>query len=101
MLDLIIRGGTVIDDTSGVPFRADVGTHDSKIAAAGTDLGTAWQEIDATEQFAAPGGIDIVTHYDDQATWGSERDPSFSSGVTTIVGRGTGTGQFVRHLEHA
>jgi len=62
MLDMIIRGGSVIDG-SGAPARlADVGIRDGRIAAIGTVTEAAREEIDATGLTVAPGFVDVHTH---------------------------------------
>ena len=85
-LDLLIRGGTVIDGSKAPRFDADVGVTDGRIVAIG-DLsgGRAKTVIDATGKIVAPGFIDSHTH-DDQAVL-SQSDMSFkvSQGVTTVV----------------
>lgn len=85
-LDLIIRGGTVIDGTRAPRFDADVGISKGKIVAIG-DLSQrqAGQVLHARGRIVAPGFIDSHTH-DDQALL-SQPDMSFkvSQGVTTVV----------------
>ena len=69
MLDLVIRGGTVVDGTGAPARTADVGvaTGRSSRSAASTDRRTT--EIDADGALVTPGFVDIHTHYDGQATW--------------------------------
>jgi N-acyl-D-amino-acid deacylase len=85
-VDLIIRGGTVIDGTKAPRFDADVAVDQGRIAAIGDLAGyQARETLDATGQVVAPGFIDSHTH-DDQAVL-SQADMSFkvSQGVTTVI----------------
>lgn len=85
-VDLIIRGGTVIDGTKAPRFDADVAIHQGRIVAIGDLAGySANQTLDATGRIVAPGFIDSHTH-DDMAVI-SQPDMSFkvSQGVTTVV----------------
>jgi len=85
-VDLIVRGGTVIDGTRAPRFEADVAIANGRIAAIGDLAGyRAHEEIAAAGRIVAPGFIDSHTH-DDQAVL-SRADMSFkvSQGVTTVV----------------
>ncbi len=85
-VDLIIRGGTVIDGTKAPRFEADVAIQGGRIAAIGELAGYQSREvIDAKGRIVAPGFIDSHTH-DDQAVL-SQSDMSFkiSQGVTTVI----------------
>jgi N-acyl-D-aspartate/D-glutamate deacylase len=85
MLDLIIRGASVVDGT-GRPARvADVGVKSGKVACVGrTDEG-AEAILDAGGLALMPGIVDVHTHYDAQVTWDRTLSPSVSLGVTTAV----------------
>ncbi len=58
--DTIIRGGTVA--TASDTFQCDVGIAGGRIAALGSDLGTAPEIVDASGLLVLPGGIDSHVH---------------------------------------
>jgi N-acyl-D-aspartate/D-glutamate deacylase len=89
--DLVIRGGTIVDGTGSDRYSGDVAVDDGRIAAVGGRLDGA-RVIDADGAIVAPGWVDVHTHYDGQATWDDELDPSFSNGVTTLVMGNCGVG---------
>ena len=90
--DLVLRGGMVFDGTGAPGFVVDVGVKDGLIAAIGPNLARGAQEIDAAGRIVTPGFVDIHTHYDGQATWGSAMTPSSGHGVTTVVMGNCGVG---------
>ena len=93
MLDIIIKGGTIIDGRGGERFVGDVGIKDGIIAEVGAGLSSASKNtIDADGAIVAPGFVDIHTHYDGQVSWDDKMDPSFSHGVTSIVMGNCGVG---------
>ncbi len=89
--DLVIRGGTIVDGTGADRFAGDVAIDNGCIAAVGGRL-DGDRVIDAEGAIVAPGWVDVHTHYDGQATWDDQLDPSFSNGVTTLVMGNCGVG---------
>jgi len=92
MLDVLIRGGTVVDGTGADPFVADVAIRDGKIVAMGDVDEPAKRTINATGLHVMPGFVDIHTHYDGQASWDETFTPSIYHGVTTVVMGNCGVG---------
>ncbi len=85
MVDLVIRGATVVDGLGHEPRRADLAVKDGRIAAIGEVKDRGVETIDADGLVLSPGIIDIHTHYDAQVTWDATLSPSPSLGVTTAV----------------
>ena len=93
MLDLIIRGGTVVDGTGAPARKADVAVSDGKIVEVADRIDAeAAREVNADGLLVTPGWVDIHTHYDGQATWDDELGPSAWHGVTTLVMGNCGVG---------
>lgn len=92
MIDLVLRGGTVVDGNGGEPFVADIAIAGGRIAAIGAVRERGREEIDAPGLLVTPGFIDIHTHYDGQVTWSDTLAPSSSHGVTTVVIGNCGVG---------
>ena len=93
MFDYVIRGGTIIDGTGAPGILGDIAVQDGRIVAVGGHIdGSTREVISADGAIVTPAWIDIHTHYDGQATWDSEMNPSASHGVGTIVMGNCGVG---------
>lgn len=91
-LDLLVKGGLVVDGTGAAPRRANVGVKDGHIVDIGDDLGAATRTIDAEGAIVTPGFTDLHTHYDGQVSWDGDMAPSSLHGVTTCVMGNCGVG---------
>lgn len=92
MLDLLFKGGTVVDGSGAAPFVADIGVQDGRIVEIGRITAAARETVDASGAWVMPGFVDIHTHYDGQATWDETFSPSIHHGVTTVVMGNCGVG---------
>ena len=96
-VDILIRGGTVVDGSGRGATRADVGIRRDRVVFVGDAArrhvrGT--REIDATGLVVAPGFIDPHTHTAGDLSRGSTRAnvPYLMQGVTTVVTNNDGGG---------
>src|SRR5437879_2028071 len=104
MLDLILKGGRIIDPANGRDEIGDIGFADGRVAAIGPDLPLRGSSlIDAHGLIVVPGLIDLHTH----VYWGGTSlgvDAAIvatRSGTTTFVDAGSaGPGNFPGFRRH-
>ncbi len=86
MVDLVLRGGTVIDGTGAPGFRADVGIIGDRIAfVSRTGAPDGARSIDVAGRVVAPGIIDIHSHSDFTLLEDRAATTIVRQGVTTEV----------------
>ena len=85
--DMIIRNGTIVDGSGGLPaYRGDVAIKNGKIAMiSGRIKASTKEELDATGCIVAPGAVDLHTHYDLQLNWEPYATMSGWHGVTSVT----------------
>lgn len=92
MLDLRISGGTIVDGSGSAPYTGDIGIKEGKIVALGKVAEPAKRTCDASGAIVTPGFIDVHTHYDGQAIWDQQMEPSSCHGVTSVMMGNCGVG---------
>ncbi len=83
--DLKIVNAAIADGSGGPLRHGDIGIRAGRLVAVGEAPGSARETIDAMGHIAAPGFIDIHTHYDAQILWDRMLTVSPWHGVTTVV----------------
>jgi N-acyl-D-amino-acid deacylase len=96
-VDVLVRGGTLVDGTGSAPRRADVGVRGDRIVFvgdAGASRVTATRTIDAAGLIVAPGFIDPHTHTAGDLSNAQRKSnlPYLMQGVTTVVTNNDGGG---------
>ena len=84
-LDLLIRGGTIVDGSGAARYRGDIGVRGSRIVEIGRIRSAAERTIDADGLIVSPGFIDGHTHMDAQVAWDRIGSCSCWHGVTTVI----------------
>ncbi len=85
-LDLLIRGGDVVDGTGRPSRRADVAVADGRVVQVADHVdATAARTVEADGALVTPGFVDVHTHYDAQLHWEPTASPASWHGVTTLL----------------
>src|SRR5579864_9424827 len=86
MLDLVIKGGAVVDGSGGPRRAADVAIEGGRIVAVEPGIhAEARATLDAAGRAVAPGFIDPHTHFDVQLLWDGAAKPALEHGVTCVI----------------
>ena len=103
MIDLLLRGGRVVDPSQGLEADVDVAVAEGKVVevAPGLNAGGAGRVIDVKGCVVAPGLIDAHVHLSgiggDTHAFGHRM--AAATGVTTVLDMGTSMDTFIEGLE--
>jgi N-acyl-D-amino-acid deacylase len=93
-MDILIKGGWVLDGNGNPWFRADVAVEDGRITAVG-DIGCGAETvINARGLIVAPGFIDIHNHSDVALVADGRAESMVHQGVTTVITGNCGMSPF-------
>lgn len=84
-MDVLIRGGTVVDGTGAPPTRANVLVRDGTVAAVGRVGEVDAEVVEAVGLLVMPGFIDAHSHTDVHVTDPDVQRALLRQGVTTVV----------------
>ena len=85
MLDILIKGGRIVDGSGNPWYNGDVGIAGGKVVDVGTAARDAERVIDAGSRYVSPGFIDIHSHMDLYLLHDPSDSPKVRQGVTTEV----------------
>src|SRR5437868_5173707 len=88
-MHLVIRNGTVV--TAGGSAKADVGIEGERIVQVGGTIDDATREIDATDLYVLPGGIDPHVHLNQAGLTGHRRADDLYTGTRAAAAGGVTT----------
>jgi dihydroorotase len=98
-IDILLKGGHVIDPKNNIDSQMDVGIANGKILRVAVEIpaNSAKKVVDVTGMYVTPGLIDIHTHvfvgsnsgFADGFSSVSPDDFTFKAGITTVVDAGT------------
>ncbi len=101
MLDLVIRGVTIVDGTGAPSVEGSVGVRGDRIVAVGDVDEPSRQTTDGEGLVLCPGFVDPHTHYDAQFFWDPFATPSNVHGITTVLNGNCGFGLAPLHASDA
>ena len=100
VLDLVVRGGRVVDGSGGPWFWGDVGVQGGRIVKIGRVSQGAIREVDASGCMVSPGWIDVHMHADHTVLGNPNCESYLHQGVTTATMGNCGLSMYPLHAEH-
>lgn len=98
--DILIRGGTIVDGSGGVPFVGDVAIRGDRIALVAPRIdGVAPREIDAAGLTVAPGFVNMLSWANDALIEDGAGESDIRQGVTLeVMGEGNSEGPYTEKM---